>query len=315
MLISISCASVPKTEKPLWADSLFINQVFPSSEYITALGYANKKEMAASVADGNLAAYFSKEISSYTKAVQTLSNTERNTENLSREIIVKSQIELFGIKHTECYFDSQSKNYIVCAYISRNEAWKILTQKLSVVQKAFKTACAFAAKEAEPFRKVLVMNRTVSLEKDFLNLYKMALIVYPKRCEVYTKTAERIAGEKQAVSELKRNLTVSVFLNGDFSTQLRPKFERVLSQNGFTVSQNGAYKLMAAVRAEQIQHSEMFFCTPQLEVIIEGKTGIVASFAAEAEKFSAYNAQTVERVTILHIEEIIDGKFVQECLQ
>lgn len=314
VVICASCSSIPKNKKPLWADSFAVVQVFPPEKYITGLGYAETREMAVSAADGNLASYFSREISSLTRATQNLSNADEAKDNLLREIIIKSNIELFGIKHTECYFDSDSKNYTVCAYISRAEAWSILTQKLSVVQNAFINGISTAESETEPFKKLLAVNHIFSQEEDFFNLYEMALVVYPKRCGTYTKTARCFAIEKQKAAVLKKNVTFFVTVSGDFSKQIKTKIESQLSKNGFTVSKDGAYKLNATIRADVHEYNGMYSCMPQIEIFIDSSGSTVASFAAELKNFSAYNAQTVEKVSLANLEKILEEQFVQECL-
>lgn len=310
-----TCSVVCSASAPKWL--LDAERAFPSEKYIRAIGEGKSVENAKKNALAELGAYFSQTVSSEINAVQRLSKSEGflQKEQLTRSVNTSSLAKLFAVHYTDFYHDKSQKSYSICAYIVRDEAWSIVSKRLSVVQSAFKNGIALAESESEPFKKVLAMNRAFSLEEEFFELYEMALVVYPKKCGDYTKTAENIEREKQNAARLKKDVSVSVSVNGDFSAQIKTKIESLLSQNGFTVFQNGSYKLNATVWARIHESGGVYSCTPRLDVVIQGKNGAVASFADEVEKFSAYNAQTAEKVSLSNLEAILDEKFVRECLQ
>ena len=45
------CFSSPKNKKPLWADLNTINQIFPSTEYVTGLAQSKNEQTAIALAD------------------------------------------------------------------------------------------------------------------------------------------------------------------------------------------------------------------------------------------------------------------------
>ena len=315
MLVILSCTSVPKTEKPLWADSFSVNQVFPSSEYITASGYAKKKEMAASVADGNLASYFSKEVSAVTRADQRLSNTEEARENISREIIIKSQIELFGIKHTEYYFDSQSKNYIVCAYISREEAWAVLEQKLNIQYSSLSKNIS-QVKNQKGLKAVIKANKILSNTSDFEDLYYTALFIFPNRCEKYSGLMEDIMNLKQRLPSLTREVKIKINTKGDGDGRFYSKISSLVTDAGFTVCKSGENHIMSVDVdiAEQIT-GKVHAVYPQISVVVSDGKEVVSSFSKSLEKVAAFNSASVQKMTLSRIENVLEEEFVETCLK
>ena len=313
--VTISCASSPKAEKPLWADSFSVNQVFPPEKYITALGYANTKEMAASVADGNLASYFSKEISSYTRVTQVLSNAKEAKERLSREIIVKSQIELFGIKHTEAYFDSQEKNYIVCAYISREEAWGVLEPKLNIHYSSLSKNIV-QVKNQEGLKAVINVNKILSNASDFEDLYYMALFIYPNRCEKYTHLMEELQKLKEHLSSLSRAVKIKINVKGDVDGRIYAKISSLVSDSNFTVCKSGENHIMNVnVDITEQVTGAVYAIYPKVSVEISDKKEIISSFSKSLEKVAAFNSNTVQRMALSKIEDVLEEEFVETCLK
>lgn len=314
-IFCISCASTARHEKPLWADSFTISQVFPSERYISSLGYAATKEMAISASDGNLASYFSREISSFIRATQNLSNTDETKESLSREIIIKSNIELFGIKHTEPYFDSDNKSYIVCAYISREEAWSILEPKLNIQYSSISKSIN-QVRNQNGLKAIININKLMSAASNFEELYYMALFIFPNRCEKYTNMMEELAELKQMSQILKHEVRIKINIKGDSDERIYTKISSLVTDAGFTICKSGENHIMSVDVdiAEQIT-GKVQSIYPQISVVISDRKGIVSSFSKSLEKVSAFNSATVKKMALSKIENVLEEEFAETCLK
>ena len=314
-IFCISCASTSRYEKPLWADSFTISQVLPSERYISSLGYAGTKEMAVSASDGNLASYFSREISSFTRATQNLSNTDETKESLSREIVIKSNIELFGIKHTEPYFDSDNKSYIVCAYISREEAWSILEPKLNIQYSSISKSIN-QVRNLNGLKAIININKLMSAASNFEELYYMALFIFPNRCEKYTNLMEELFELNQMSQIIKHEVRIKIDIKGDSGDRIYTKITSLVTDAGFTICKSGENHIMSVDVdiAEQIT-GNIHSIYPQISVVISDRKQIVSSFSKTLEKVSAFNSATVKKMALSKIENVLEEEFAETCLK
>ena len=305
----ISCISLPENEKPLWADSLTLRQVFPREKYITALGYADTPQMAATVAEGNLASYFSKEISRSVKATQILSNTEEASESMLSDIEIKSQFELFGIQHTETYFNPDSKNYTVCAYINKEEAFNILSQKLSFYERDFYQKAKLVKTETEGFRKIKILNDAISNETEITKMYEYSQLIDSEKTKKYDVFLLQLKESKNILFKLKQSNPFSVFTNGDYSEEINSVISEILAENGFIISANADYKIISnsfcKFTRQIAEQNEIFSCKPSLYVKIEGNSGTIFSCVLSAEEISSYNKQTLTKMVLAVIEDLL----------
>ena len=92
-LVIASCKSTDVENRPLWTDASTIAQVFSPEEYVTGIGRAVTADVAVNLADGNLAAYFSREIISVTSAQTNISSSDtgHGDESLLRDVTVVSE--------------------------------------------------------------------------------------------------------------------------------------------------------------------------------------------------------------------------------
>ena len=134
------CNSVPdgmavknQSKIPLWTSYDTISHVFPNSDYIARIGHGDNAESAKLNADSELASYFNHSVKTDIVARQNYSNQKGKSDiqkYLTKNISVQNDVEVIGLKHTDFYFDSAHNDFIVCSFINRNDAWKLLEPKL-----------------------------------------------------------------------------------------------------------------------------------------------------------------------------------------
>ena len=290
---------------------------FPPQSYIRSISEGNTLESAKKNALSELSAYFSQTVKAEVNAVQTMSLSENVSKNeqIIKSISTSSITNLFLVHYTEAFFDKSKKSYTVCAYIKKDEAWEVLSQKLSILQVSFENGFSMAQKEKDPLKKLIALNSVLARKEDFYSTYNMALAVYPQKCTTYTSLAKSIENEKLSITRLKQEVKISVSVAGDFSNQIKTKISNILLQNGLTVSNNAPYMLNVLVSAKITETNGIYTCTPQIEGDISGKSGTITSFAITEKKAAAYNAQTAERTTLFKLEKMLDESFIDNCFQ
>ena len=316
-VILLACSALCFAAAPEWI--LDTERSFPADEYIRAVGEGKTAESAKQYALAELSAYFSQTVESNVTARSVLRQDSIGTtreDSVRQEISNKTRTNLFSVQYTQTYFDKKGKRYFVCAYISRNEAWSILQPKLSALEAAILRNVARTQQETEPFKTICALMETQKDLDDFADLYAMALAVYPQKCNRFAESAERGAAAVQALSSLKACASISVQVEGDRSRRIQTKIESLLSQNGFTVTAGqGMYKLSATAVCAMQSANGIITYYPQLSLTVRGRSGTVASFAAQTGKLAAYNEETAERKAFFELEQALEERFINECFK
>lgn len=283
------CFSSPKNKKPLWADLNTINQIFPSTEYVTGLAQSKNEQTAIALADGNLASYFSREITSITKANQTLSNIGDDEEKFHREITIKSQINLAGIQHTQVWFNSKTKEYYVCAYLNRKEAFSNYEGNLISSREKFYALFNSAEQEQSPFKKIKLFVQSKIAGTEYSDALSFAEILYRQGCEQFSKDRIIISGIDEKILQTKLNISMKVLVSGDPKNQYKSSVEKVLSENGYNIQDTGySYLVDVAINQNKVFYEDTIVATPQVEIRINDKTEIILSFKKDCERISGF---------------------------
>lgn len=308
-------ASVFYARSPGWL--LDLEKEFPSQKFIRAVGTGATEACAKGDARAELAAYFGQTIESRTLARRELKEINFETFEKSRlvsELVAESKSNLFCVHYAPCHYDKRQKKYSACAYIDRDEAWSVLSQKMNAAVFAYKEAERFCETQEEALKKISLLSKMENLYKEFLALWQSSFAVDPKKSESFELFASLAARDMEKLSALKKDSAISVTVFGDKGGVIRSKICELLSQNGMTVaSKKGKYALRAKVFWNESQFNGIFYSVPQIEVSVEGNDGTVLSFAGKSQRLSAYNSSTLERLALAALETLLDERFVQEC--
>lgn len=295
-------------------------KVFPHERYISALGEGFTKDAARKASLAELASYFEQRVESYVEASYSAANRNdafSKEEKIERSVYARTMARLSLVRYTECHYNKKEGLYAVCAYIDRDEAWKMLSQKMDVMLESFEPSYISVQGEGERLRKIILINNLLSILSDFEDLYYTALVIYPDRCTPYTQTAIKLERLKSEVAALKLNVRISVTVTRDFNEGIKSKLEAILSQEGFTMAEAGEsdYKLKAEVSFNERETKGVFFANPRISLKIDNGNQTICSFARSIGEVSSYNPQTLERVAAARLEGLLDESFLAECLR
>lgn len=306
--ITLCFASVPK-----WLTN--IEQQFPSEKFIRAVGEGRSIDEAKRSALSELSSYFSQTITSETIASSFWhydNETSMQKENLQRNVNIQSQVELFYVHYTDTYFTKKTNTYSVCAYINRDEAWKVATQKLSVYKQTFLQKSVQAKNIFDGLEKIIFLNNALSDKQDFYSLYQIALAIYPKKCDEFVDFAKDISTVEAELFSLKQKNPIAVFVSGDEVNSIQAKISELLVKSGFVVSEKGVCKIQANVFSKIAEQNGIYSCVPSIQITLSKGKDVVSTFSGTTEKIATYNEQTAQRMVTLKLEEMLEERFVTE---
>ena len=311
-LSSAFCFASPK-----WITDL--EKVFPSEKYIRAIGEAGSETAAKKAAVSAVAEYFNQEISTQTFVAQNIHKADSDYQekaDIAQKIVSSSGASLFAVEYASSFYDKRSQKYFVCAYLERNTAWKIISQKADVAIAAYKETVREAESLTEPLSKIIMLNKAEKIFEDFDELYKTALVIYPNKCDDMTSFAKKASADLAQLDLLKNQSAITITTTGDKQNRIQTKLASILTSNGLlTTSQNGSYTLTANISWNESEFNGVYSSYSQIQIAITNGTKTIASYSGQCEKTSAYNYNTMNRSAIISLEELLDKHFFSECFE
>lgn len=323
--MNVGCASSKirepqNKEIPLWASNETINQIFPEEDFIARIGFGKTEIFARLNADSELSTYFSAKIENTVFASENYVNQNDETsvqKQLSKNISLEGNSEVFALRHTDSYFDKKRGAFIVCAYINRKEAWSLIEPKLNSVSKAVNSLYSESQKSNENFFKIIQLHSVLQKSEEFYKLYFLAEGIVPQKAKQFYTTQGIIQNSQNESVKLKQNSVIFANVQGDDSGRIKTKVSEVLSKNGFSVSDfrrdsDSSYSLNANVNIEISENCGFFVCYPQISISVktaEGKT--VFSFSKQIEKVASYTKESCERMALSKLEKEIEENFIK----
>ena len=301
---------------PKWIVNL--EKEFPSKKYIRAVGEGNSETSAKQAAVAELSSYFSETIESQTYAHSYKSQNDSmytSNSSINQNITVSTDSELFAVHYTQSWYDKKEKKYSVCAYINREEAFNIISQKLSLYEQSFIRKIKLEKTENEDFRKIIILNNALSEEQTMNTLYEYSMLLDFDKSKKFEDCMLLIEKEKNTLFKLKKENPVSVVSRGDFSNQIQSIISKILTENGFIISKNADYKITSESIFRGLETNGIISCTPMVTVFLEGKSGTISSCVPSLENKSSYTKQTVIKMALAEIENVLNEKLFQDLLK
>lgn len=312
ILISVSCSLFPSS--PDWI--LNRKKQFPYEKYISSTGEGSTRDSAKNHALAGLASYFEQRIEASVKSISSFESQNESfikREGMVQTVTAASAVNLFLVQYTDFYFNKRDKNWYICAYIDRDEVWKIICQKLDLCISFCEQCEKSEGVEKDPFKKIILLKKQIAAIDESQQVYYMALSVCPELCEEYTGMFMKKNELNRKLMKLKQENAVFVFVENDCPGEIKAKFESIMGHEGFLCVQKGArYVLEIQMNLNEGCFKGIYSCEPQISVILRGPSGIISSFSAVIERLSAYNEETLRKLYICELEKLLDERFLSE---
>lgn len=294
------CASGKVEERPLWTDSYTVGQVFPSEKYVTGIGKGASRDVAVNLADGNLASYFSREISSSVSAQQIISNDEnsKNQEELVRNVTVKSQVALAGVNHTDVWFDKKEKQYYCCSYLDRAQAWKNFESTVAQEKSKFYSFLNSAQEkklEKDPFKKIEVLKSAKEQGEEYQKVILFSEILYKTGCAAYSNDRDVIASIDQKISDTAMSISMTPvyymhieepkhYISDSFSSIIG----KLITDAGFKVTDEIQYVMNVFILDGKEKVDDVIVSIPEIKIEVKNDSTTYLSYSAVLEKMTVF---------------------------
>lgn len=293
-LMLAGCKSAEVETRPLWTDSYTVGQVFSSDNYVTGIGKAASTDAATSLADGNLASYFSRKISSTTSVQQVMTSDDQDgsvQENLVRDISIQSGIEISGIKHTEPWFDKKEKLYYVCSYLDRKEAWKNYEPVVRQAKNNFYSFIDSANQENDPFNKIAILKKAVEAGTSYEDLILFSEILYSKGAQSYSQDRNVISSLDERISSARMGIMMNVVVDKDTDRRFVPLVEKVVTSNGYSVSSVGnqyTVLMVLSKNKEVFSDTGTIVSLPEYRIEVKNKNKILWTYKKSLDRITGF---------------------------
>lgn len=301
---------------PKWLTDL--EKEYPTKKFIRVIGDGKTEEEAKLAAITGISAFFSESIESKTYAHSFKSETDFEYSSksfISQDSITSTSSELFAVHYTQSYKNKKEKKYSICAYIDKEETFKIVSQKLSSHEHIFLQKKELIKTENDVLKKILFLNEALSEKSEIEFLYAYSQIVAPDKTERFNELIKLVNESKNDLLYLKRKNPVSVLSSGDFSEEIESIISEILTKNGFVVSKNSEYKINVESSFPIHIFNGIFYCTPTVFVFVESKRETVSSKSYLLEKKSAYNEQTVIKMSLSSMKDLLHERLIKDFLK
>lgn len=284
---------------PVWLHDK--NCVYPSSEYVSALGSGKSKKIAMEDALAGISRYLRTEIKYIVQAETKADSTNGKStysQKLEETVTISSSATLSGIEYTKPYYAKNEKTWYCVAYISREYAWNQYLPKIENAKSAFYSFYDKATEENEPVLKCKFYKMSQEPAENLLITLDYARLLHPKNEEKYASDRKIVMANSSLIEAVKLKCTVFLDIRGDYGNIFSSAISKILVENGFFIVEtaNKANYVATAVIENNIIGENPLSITPSLDFKLAGKYKTVYSFSDRLEnKTVAYELEKAQK--------------------
>ncbi len=231
-ILSCASSSANLSKAPLWVTD--INAVYPDSDYLGAVGYAQDRTGAEAAAVSNISKILKQKVESQSTASQKY---EDNLTDLNREyetsVTTSSLIdEITGVKIQEVWNASKNEVYAL-SLIDRDEVGRYYTQKIKDNENAINGLLNFMIDNEATFEGVAACQNAleVAMENDtYLELLAVINPTMYKNLNLSYKSTSAVAVLLQLEKE---KIYVGVYVTGDVDERVSSALSKAFKETGY----------------------------------------------------------------------------------
>ncbi|MDY6791575.1 MAG: LPP20 family lipoprotein [Thermodesulfobacteriota bacterium] len=236
-----SAVRARKGKRPDWVDGE--SSEYPSSFYMTGVGYAPDRQTAENKARAEISKIFYSEIDATNRAYEEYLQTTYRGKSKTRQSIsleditqVSTQKVLSGVSIAQVYLQSRpEKLFYALAILDREQTKRILSQKIDQLDQDIQKLLTDSRREKDKLIQIKYLNACI--EKHIIRQ------AYNTELRIVTRTGEGIP-PKISFSEMKNQLTdillrdflIVLTVKGTRSSDIKEALVEALNKKGFSVS-------------------------------------------------------------------------------
>jgi hypothetical protein len=282
-----------------------VETVYPRAAYIAQRGEGNTRQEAELAALSAISYYFESEISAEqsSRSVWTGQNGVTNAESRTEEnTLVRSQTRMVAVRYAEDpWLNPAAGVWETVAYLDRNEAWTLYEPQAKTVSDALLVLVNAAEAEAEPFSRALRFGAASSYAEgaEFNAVRDFAQVLHPAKAGAFFGEADQARSAlPERVYSARQGATVFIDCPADLDGLVYQAITAALGSEGFPVERNrDAASCLCLVRVDEgVQKLDSgTFYNLSLSAVVNGASGAVFSFTAQAPRQGAINPEVAKR--------------------
>ncbi len=234
---------VTKGKRPAWVNGDSIQ--YPSSKYLTGVGYGPDRKSAEDKARAEIAKIFFSKIDSRTRSYQdylqtTSKGKSKIEETLSIEEITKvsSQKVLSGVRISHVYHETGTESmFYALAVLNREQSAKILRDKIGELDRGIKGILASANRAEDMLTKVKYLKRSIQ-EHILREAYDAELRIVSRSGGGVSPPVSFTELKSKLESVLLRDFLIGVAVSGSRANEIQDALVQGLNQQGFSISED-----------------------------------------------------------------------------
>jgi hypothetical protein len=234
---------VTKGKRPVWVNGDSIQ--YPSSKYLTGVGYGPDRKSAEDKARAEIAKIFFSKIDSRTRSYQdylqtTSQGKSKIEETFSIEEITKvsSQKVLSGVRISHVYHETGTESmFYALAVLNREQSAKILRDKIGELDRDIKGILANANRAEDMLTKVKYLKRSIQ-EHILREAYDAELRIVSRSGGGVSPPVSFTELKSKLESVLLRDFLIGVAVSGSRANEIQDALVQGLNRQGFAISED-----------------------------------------------------------------------------
>ena len=311
------CFALPlyAQEEPFWV--LHKDARFPQEVYVSALGIGQTIQASREDAVSQLILYFDSQIEVNTASdisIQETKDSLDKTKNYSSQVVIASEAQLPSLSFTESFFNKESNEWYICAYINKEEFVKISIVEVQTSIQNIESSLK-SIKKTSHFSKFINLSKTLK-EMDLLQkrARQIAILDFANGERIYSKIRALKNDCFEQREQLKDRIRFSINIENDFEDILSSALEEILGNEGFICAFDAELCLKGSVKTTITKNNAGVFATPRLSIQIidlknNGKT--LGSYTKVYKKWGHINEESAIKKAFVEVEKDLHAHFME----
>lgn len=235
-----AAVKVTKGKRPDWIDGQ--SRHYPSSMYLTGVGYAPDRQTSEDRARAEIAKIFHAKIDAKTRTyqeyLQTVSGSKtKTTDSVAIEDITKvsTQKVLSGVRVVQVYQQTKPEPlYYALAVLDRSQAKEILQSKIRELDQNLGRLVSLSRQETDKLSKIKYLKASVE-EYILRDAYNTELRIVNPSGQGIPSQVSFTEMKRQLSDALLRDFFIAVSVKGSRAIEIRQALVEALNQKGFSV--------------------------------------------------------------------------------
>lgn len=302
-------------EPPDWVSG--DSRDYPLTQYLVGRGEADSTARARDRARADLARIFEVTINEATRDIQTFHSSHEGVDsasNIHRELQTRTERVISGVEIADQWLDPDNDQHHALAILPRSRASRGLREQISELDRGTSGLIEKAQSSEDPLRQAGAANRALGLQqqRQALNRSLQAIDDEGRGIPARWSVTELATSHR----ELLQRIHIHPRTQGQDSDRLLQMLEGALAEAGFSVSEQGPYRMHAQLDYERMgPRNGWYWYRGSLRTTLEDANGTTRDSqqwdlrvsASEAELARARLHEEVEQLLRAQVASALRG--------